>query len=87
MNETKEAIRAFILREFLQGEPEDSLKDDTPLRTGGILDSMATLKLVDFVEETFGVELDAHDTGIENFDRIDDIAALVESKRRNEEGG
>lgn len=86
MNETKEAIRAFILGEFLQGEPADSLKDDTPLRTGGILDSMATLKLVDFVEDTFGVELDAHDTGIENFDRIDDIAALVERKRRGEGG-
>jgi acyl carrier protein len=36
---------------------------------------------VSFVEKEFGIELEAHETGTESFDRIEDIAALVERKR------
>jgi acyl carrier protein len=79
--ETKDTIREFILNEFLPGESSSNLKDDTPLRTSGVLDSMATLRLVSFVEERFGIEVDAHEAGIENFDRIEDIASLIASKK------
>jgi len=78
----KDQIRHFILTEFLPGESPSSLDDDTPLRTSGIIDSIATLKLVTFVEETFSIEVDAHEAGIQNFDRIRDIADLVERKHR-----
>ncbi len=81
MEDVKEAIRTYVLQEFLPGESAANLKDDTPLRTSGVLDSMATLSLVTFVEQTFGIALEAHETGIDNFDRIEDIAALVEQKR------
>ena len=81
MDPIKEAIRSYILSEYLPGESPANLTDQTPLRTSGILDSMATLSLVSFVEKTFGVMLDAHETGIENFDRIEDIAALVARKK------
>jgi len=81
MNEIKEAIRAHILAEYLPGESPANLRDDTPLRTSGILDSMATLALVSFLEERFRVQIDAHETGVETFDRIDDIAALIGRKQ------
>ena len=80
MDRVKETLRTYILSEYLPGESAANLTDQTPLRTSGILDSMATLALVSFVEKTFGVTIDAHETGIENFDRIDDIAALVAQK-------
>jgi acyl carrier protein len=86
MDSVKQPIRQYILSEFLAGESESALKDDTPLRTGGILDSVGTLKLVTFVEERFGIEIDAHEAGIENFDRIADIAALVERKQSQKQG-
>lgn len=70
-----------ILQEFLPGESPANLRDDTPLRTSGILDSMATLNLVSFLEQTYGITIDAHETGVEHFDRIDTIAALVAAKR------
>ena len=76
-------IRNYILTEFLPGESAANLRDDTPLRTGGVLDSMATLKLVAFVEQTYGIEVDAHEAGIDNFDCIRDIAAFVERKRNS----
>jgi methoxymalonate biosynthesis acyl carrier protein len=81
MDAVKESIRDYILNECLQGESRSNLKDDTPLRTSGILDSVATLNLVTFLETTFGIEIDAHETGIQDFDRIEDIAALVARKR------
>jgi acyl carrier protein len=81
MSDISNAIRQFIVSTYLPGESPENLKDDTPLRTSGILDSMSTLGLVTFVEETYGVTLEAHETGTEYFDRIEDIAALVERKR------
>ena len=81
MSDTKNTIRQFILATYLPGESPDNLRDDTPLRTSGILDSLATLGLVSFVEKEFGIELEAHETGIDTFDRIEDIAALVARKQ------
>lgn len=81
MSAVNETIRNYILSEYLPGESAANLRDDTPLRTSGILDSMATLSLVSFLEQTFGITIDAHETGIEQFDRIADIATLVASKK------
>ncbi len=53
----KGPIKDFILSEFLPGEDPDELTDGTPLISGGILDSIATLKLVMFLEEKFGITL------------------------------
>ena len=78
---TTNTIRDYILREYLPGETAANLASDTPLRTSGILDSMATLNLVTFIEQTFGIAIEAHETGIEHFDRIEDIARLVEQKK------
>jgi acyl carrier protein len=83
MDETtiKEQIRQYILKEFLPGESPANLKDDTPLRTSGVLDSVATLQVVTFVEEQFGIEVEAHEAGVENFDSLNDIAAFVQRKK------
>jgi acyl carrier protein len=81
MDSVKETIRHFILTTYLPGESPANLRDDTPLRKSGILDSLATLGLVNFVEKEFGIELDAYETAVDNFDRIEDIAALVDRKR------
>jgi acyl carrier protein len=77
---TKEALRAYILSEFLPGESPRNLKDNTPLRTSGVLNSMGLLRLVSFVEDKYGIELEAHETGVEDFGTIDAIANLIERK-------
>jgi acyl carrier protein len=81
MNEIADTIRRFILTRYLPGESADNLTDTTPLRSSGILDSLATLALISFLEEQFRIEVEAHETDIDNFDRIQDIAAYVERKR------
>ena len=81
MIDVKETLRQFILSTHLPGESPDNLKDDTPLQTSGILDSLATLGLITFVEQQFHIELDFYDTSVERFDRIEDIAAVVVRKQ------
>ena len=48
---TEETLKQFILREFLPGEDPNELEESTPLVSTGILDSLATLKLVTFLED------------------------------------
>ena len=77
----KGALKEFILHDFLPGEDPAELTDSTPLISGGILDSIGTLKLVMFIEERFGVALQAHETDREYLDTIAAIANLIESKK------
>jgi len=81
MDSMNEEIRQYILSEFLPGEKPSNLRDDTALRTSGVLDSVATLRLVTFIEERFGITVEAHEAGVENFDSINSIVAFVESKK------
>jgi acyl carrier protein len=82
MDEVKETIRQFILCTHLPGEKAEALGDDTPLQTSGILDSLATVGLIAFLEKHYNVELDVYDTAIEEFDCIEDIAATIARKQR-----
>jgi acyl carrier protein len=73
-------VRDYILEEFLPGEDPSELTDDTPLITGGILDSISTLKLVTFLEDRFRVTLEAHEAGVEHLDTLGRITDLLVSK-------
>lgn len=81
MTEIKDAVRTFILERFLPGESPANLKDHTRLISSGILDSLATLEVAHFVQQRFGVTLSATDTMADAFDRIEDIARVVDRKR------
>lgn len=74
-------VKSYILREFLPGEDPANLTTDLPLITTGILDSIATLKLVLHLEEAYGITLEAHEANKENLDTIDKIVHLVSSKK------
>ena len=76
----KDAIRQYILDQFLPGESASNLTDDMQLTGSGILDSMSTLKLVSHVEETYSITVDAHEASTE-FGTIEDIANLVHRKK------
>jgi acyl carrier protein len=77
----KSQVKDYILREFLPGESSEALSYSTPLISGGILDSIATLKLVSFLEDRFGIALEAHDVDAEHLDTIEKIADLVKARK------
>ena len=80
MGELEQTIRGYVLREFLRGRGPDALESCGGLIRGGILDSMSILQLVGFLEETWGIELQAHELDVENLDTVEQIANLVRSK-------
>ena len=79
-DEIKAKIKSYVLNEFLPGEDPAALTDSVALLNTGILDSIGVLKLVTFLEEQFGITIEAHETGPENFNTISAIARLVGSK-------
>jgi acyl carrier protein len=81
MQEIETILRDYILREFLPGEDPGELTAETPLITGGILDSISTLKLVVFLEERFGVTIEAYEAGVEHLDSVGQIAHLIAGKK------
>lgn len=80
MNPITEVVKAFILKEFLPGQDPDELTETTPLITSRILDSLATIKLVAYLEEAFKVTLEAHETDVDHMNTLADITRLVQSK-------
>jgi acyl carrier protein len=88
-----EDVRA-VLREYLAASPllrdPGSLTDSTPLAAYGILDSVAVMDLVLFLETRFGVEFSARDLDRRRLETIERIEGLVLEKlaqRDSSQGG
>jgi acyl carrier protein len=79
-DEIKATVKKYVLDEFLPGEDPAALTDTVPLIGTGILDSIAVLKLVMFLDQRFGITIEAHETGVENLNTLADITRLVKSK-------
>lgn len=73
-------LKEYILKEFLPGEDAENLDNDTPLIASGILDSLATLKLVVFLESKYKIKIAPHETQEEYIGSISQIVELVQSK-------
>lgn len=75
-------IKDYISRELV-GRPELlPLQNDTPLLETGILDSLALLRLLVFLEDNFGAQVDDFDLIPENFNTIDAICNYVRSQQQ-----
>jgi acyl carrier protein len=77
----KATLKTFILNEYLPGEDPAALTDATPLMTTGILDSIAVLKVVTFLENQFGITVEPHEAVVENLNTLSDIERFVTSKQ------
>ena len=80
ISEIKNNVRAFITERYLKSAAAGELNDSTPLISGGIIDSIATMKLVNWLEENYKFEFAAHEVDRDNLDTIDRIANFVVSK-------
>lgn len=73
------AAVAALKQHLLQISPGGAaaIDADTPLLSGGRLDSMGVLQLVGFLEETFGIEVADDDFTEENFATVGTLLAFV----------
>lgn len=78
MSDVNAAIQDFLATELLS--PGTELDAETPLLTTELLDSMGVLTLVGFVEDEFGIIVNADEVSVENFASVRTVAQLVESK-------
>ena len=74
-------VKAYIMDQFLRNANPDDLTAETPLIEGGILDSLATVRLASFLEEQFGIELQPYDVNEDNLGSLEKISALVRSRQ------
>lgn len=73
-------INTYISRELVSNPELLPLHDDTPLIASKILDSLSILKLVMFLEEQFGIEVDPEDVVPEHFETVDAICGLLRTQ-------
>ncbi len=79
MSSVQAAIKEFIKKELAVGLSRD-IDPDEDLFTSGILDSLAILQLVMFIEEQFGVEVPDGDVVFENFHSVTAIQQYVNGR-------
>ena len=75
---TRDTVRNFLhvlLAEY--GETSD-FSDDTSLVISGMLDSLAVLRIVVFLEQEFGLDLSDQGFDQNDFDSVNSIIRLIE---------
>jgi acyl carrier protein len=75
----KEAILAYIKKEYLDEDEADDLAIDenTPLISSGIVDSFSMVSLKRFLEKQYAVKLPDDEATPQAFDTVTSIIALV----------
>jgi acyl carrier protein len=62
-------------------QPKRTLKPDESLISSGLIDSFNLVDLALFVEDTFGVRIDDSELNAQTFDTLDQLAALIQTRR------
>lgn len=72
INEFKSFVKAEIKKQAFK-----QVDDDTPLLSGGILDSITAVDLAVAIEEKTGKQIPFQEISEENFDSVNKIAAYL----------
>lgn len=74
--EVRSAVQEFLKR-FI-----DDVEgiDDVRLITGGLLDSLVAVQMIDFIQQRFGITVEDEDLEIANFDSVNGVVAFVDRK-------
>ncbi len=77
--EHKQAIREFIVENFLFGEA-NGLQDETSFLEEGIIDSTGILELVTYLEDEYSITVEDEELIPENLDSINNVADYLQRK-------
>src|SRR6266581_2598791 len=79
LGDAKEKVRAFVL-DYAADRGVTEVKDDEPLLTTNIIDSLGSFRMIAFLEETFPLTIEDTDMVPENFQTLNDVESFVASK-------
>lgn len=85
MYDIKQIVKSYLEKELIPDHGEGPITNSTSLVTGGYIDSISTLQLVDFLEKEFHIEFEAHEVDRDHLDTLDLIENFVRSKMGNEQ--
>jgi acyl carrier protein len=76
MDEMKDVILKYVKNEYLEDDDEE-LTYDSPLISGGIVDSFSMVSLKRFLENKYKISIPDDKATPEAFDSVNKIVALV----------
>lgn len=76
MNNT-DAIRNYVIEEFLPGTDPQEIPAGMDLLNSGIIDSLGLLKMIAWIETTFEVTVGDEDLDPENFRSLDSMDRFI----------
>ena len=79
MADIKASIKDYILEAFVPDGDID-VEDNTNLLEEEVVDSLGIFTLVSFIENKFSVSIDAEEVNLDNFETLESITKLVDSK-------
>ncbi|MEN8153768.1 MAG: hypothetical protein ABFR75_07065 [Acidobacteriota bacterium] len=77
MSDIKEVILDYVKEEYLDEEDEMDVSYDTPLISGGIVDSFSMVSLKRFLETKFKIQIPDAKATPEAFDTVNNIIELL----------
>jgi acyl carrier protein len=78
MDDMKQIVLTYVRNEYLEDEDEE-LNFDTPLISGGIVDSFSMVSLKRFLENKYKISIPDDKATPEAFDSVNKIVALVQT--------
>jgi acyl carrier protein len=81
-DEIKDVILKYVTAEYLE-EGADPLTYDTPLISGGIVDSFSMVSLKRFLETKYKIQIPDDEATPEAFDTVNKIAGLVRKFKKD----
>jgi acyl carrier protein len=81
MEELKQAILGYVVKEYLEEGDDRTIGNETPLISGGIVDSFSMVSLKRFLEKRYQIQIPDAEATPDAFDSVDRIADLVERVR------
>lgn len=78
MSDMHDVIREYVIDEYLEDDDDREVENDSPLITGGIVDSFSMVSLKRFLERKYDISIPDADASPEAFDNVNSIAALVQ---------
>ena len=79
-------VEQFVRDELIRGDRSGALGPDESLISSGILDSLALLKLIIFIEERFDLKVNDGEVVPANFETVSKVKSFIESKKGVEIG-
>jgi acyl carrier protein len=77
MDDVKQMVLDYVKREYLEEGDDREVREDTPLITGGIVDSFSMVSLKRFLERKYSIQIPDADASPDAFNTVNSIAALV----------